>query len=58
MKENKNNNISQQGTANPYTKSKKKMKRVGVAEGKLPDLDLDKFNSVGVEELFNENNNK
>jgi len=52
MKENKNNNISQQGMANPYIKSKKKLKRVGVAEGKLPDLDLDTFNSINVEELF------
>jgi len=57
MKENKNNNISQQGMANPFTKSKKKMKRVGIAEGKLPDLDLNSFNSVNVEELFYGKNN-
>ena len=56
MKDNKNNNISPQGMMNPYTKSKKKMRRVGVAEGKLPDLDLDTFNSVNVEELFNGKN--
>ena len=31
---------------------KKKTRRIGIAKGKLPDLDLDVFNSVDVEELF------
>ena len=30
----------------------KQSRRIGVAEGKLPDFDLDKFNSIDVTEDF------
>ena len=30
----------------------KQSRRIGVAEGKIPDLDLDKFNSINVDEDF------
>ena len=51
MKEVRNNNRSQKEINNSYPQSKK-LRRIGIAEGKLPDLDLEIFNSVNVEELF------
>lgn len=49
------NNVKKKKAANRKNKSQSsinKSKRIGVAEGKLSDFDLDKFNAIDVTEDF------